>query len=128
VNWLPCLKNRQEKQGVITVGMLAKIRRMHIRDGLSLREIARRTGLSRNTIRDWLRQADIVEPKYPKRVTKSVLDPWTEQLSSCLKTDRHRLKRDRHTARVLYQTIKQQGYAGGYGRVRIPAKPGRHSG
>ena len=102
---------------MITVGMLAKIRRMHIRDGLSLRETARRTGLSRNTIRDWLRQADVVEPKYPKRVTKSVLDPWTEQLSSCLKTDRHRLKRDRRTARVLYQTIKQQGYAGGYGRV-----------
>jgi hypothetical protein len=67
VNWLPCLKNRQEKQGVITVGMLAKIKRMHRRDGLSLRETARRTGLSRNTIRDWLRQADVVEPKYPKR-------------------------------------------------------------
>ena len=35
--------------------MLAKIRRMHLRDGLPLREIAKRTGLSRNTIRRWLR-------------------------------------------------------------------------
>ncbi|EIE46771.1 transposase [Pseudomonas aeruginosa PADK2_CF510] len=35
--------------------MLAKIRRMHFRDGLPLREIAKRTGLSRNTIRRWLR-------------------------------------------------------------------------
>lgn len=28
------------------MGMLAKIRRMHLRDGLSIREVSRRTGLS----------------------------------------------------------------------------------
>ena len=32
------------------MGMLAKIRRMHFREQLSLHEIARRTGLARNTI------------------------------------------------------------------------------
>jgi transposase len=99
------------------VGMLAKIRRLHFRDGLPLREIARRTGLSRNTIRRWLRQAGTVEPRYPKRVSKSVLDPWAEQLADWLRTDSHRPKRDRRTALVLYQAIKQQGYVGGYGRV-----------
>lgn len=36
------------------MGMLAKIRRMHLRDGLSIREVSRRTGLSRNTVRQWL--------------------------------------------------------------------------
>jgi transposase len=102
---------------VITVGMLAKIRRMHLRDGLSLRDIARRTGLSRNTVRNWLRQSGVVEPKYPRRVTKSVVDPWAEQLAMWLRADRHRAKRDRRTARNLYQLIKQQGYVGGYGRV-----------
>jgi len=35
--------------------MLGKIRRMHLRDKLSLHEIAKRTGLSRNTLRRWLR-------------------------------------------------------------------------
>ena len=84
---------------------------MHPRDGLSLRAIARRTGLSRNTVRDWLRQSEAVEPKYPKRITKSVLDPGAEQLASWLSTDRHRTKRERRTARMLYQAIKQQGYA-----------------
>ncbi|MBL8492664.1 MAG: helix-turn-helix domain-containing protein, partial [Rhodocyclaceae bacterium] len=33
------------------MGILAKIRRMHYRDGMSLREVSRRTGLSRNTVR-----------------------------------------------------------------------------
>jgi DNA-binding transcriptional regulator LsrR (DeoR family) len=54
--------------------MLAKIRRMHFRDEMSIREIARRTGLSRNTVRRWLRQGH-VEPKYPVRVPSSNLEP-----------------------------------------------------
>lgn len=47
--------------------MLAKIRRMHLRDGLSIGEVSRRTGLSRNTVRQWLRQDGVIEPKYPAR-------------------------------------------------------------
>ncbi|WP_243860311.1 MULTISPECIES: helix-turn-helix domain-containing protein, partial [Burkholderia] len=41
----------------------------YFREKVPLREIARRTGLSRNTVRSWLRQTDAVEPKYPKRVS-----------------------------------------------------------
>ncbi len=99
------------------MGMLAKIRRLYFRDGLPLREIARQTGLSRNTLRRWLRQAEMREPQYPKRIGKSLLDPWVEQLADWLNTDSHRPKRDRRTAKVIYQAIKAQGYAGGYGRV-----------
>jgi len=47
--------------------MLAKIRRMHFRDKVFLREIARQTGLSRNTIRCWLRRPAITESVYPDR-------------------------------------------------------------
>jgi transposase len=106
-----------EDKGVIKVGMLAKIRRMHIRDRLSLREIARQTGLSRNTIRTWLRQADVTEPKYPAREVRGIVDPFAEQLCLWLQADSHRSRRDRRTARVMYKAIKEQGYAGGYGRV-----------
>ena len=52
-----------------------------------------------------------------KRIGKSLLDPWVEQLADWLNTDNHRPKRDRRTAKVIYQAIKAQGYAGGYGRV-----------
>ncbi len=41
---------------MITKATLGKIRRMYFRDGLSLSEISRRTSLSRNTIRSWLRK------------------------------------------------------------------------
>ncbi|NEX63127.1 hypothetical protein, partial [Noviherbaspirillum galbum] len=41
--------------------MFAKIRRMHFREQLSIREIERRTNLSRNTIRKWLREPAMTE-------------------------------------------------------------------
>jgi len=99
------------------VGMLAKIRRMHFRDHQPLREIARQTGLARNTIRNWLRKRDVVEPQYKPRETRSVVDPWAEQLGQWLKTDAHRPKRDRRTARAMFEAIRAQGYAGSYNRV-----------
>ena len=84
------------------MGMLAKIRRMHSRDAVSLREISRRTGLSRNTVRHWLRQDTSDEPRYPKRQRSSVLDGCVETLECWLHTDRHRPKHEQRTARQLY--------------------------
>lgn len=51
--------------------LLSVIRRWHFRQGIPIREIRRRTGLSRNTIRKYLRD-DAVEPtfKVPKRPSK----------------------------------------------------------
>ena len=63
------------------MGTLAKIRRMHLREGLSIKEIQRRTGLARNTIRAWLRKGEMVEPKYPQREVKTNLDGFEEVLS-----------------------------------------------
>ena len=99
------------------MGMLAKIRRMHLRDGMSLREVSKRTGLSRNTVRSWMRRPQVVEPLYPARKVQSKLDGWTEVLQAWLRTDSHRGKRERRTAKGLFQAIRAQGYAGGYGRV-----------
>lgn len=99
------------------MGMLAKIRRLHLREGLPLREVARRTGLSRNTIRRWLRRGEKAQPRYPDRARVSVLDPWAELLAQWLAADRGRPKRDRRTAKYLYLAIQAQGYPGSYGRV-----------
>jgi transposase len=53
---------------VIDMDLLSVIRRWHFRQGMAIREIKRRTGLSRNTIRKYLR-ADAVEAvfKLPDR-------------------------------------------------------------
>jgi transposase len=92
---------------------------MYIREKLSIREIARRTNLSRNTVRQWLKSAEMSEPKYPKRHVVSVVDPYVEQLRSWLETDSHRPKRDRRTARIMFEAIKAQGYLGSYVRACV---------
>jgi hypothetical protein len=46
---------RAGEHRVISMEMLGKIRRMYFRDKLSLHQIAKRTGLSRNTIRKLVR-------------------------------------------------------------------------
>lgn len=101
------------------MGMLAKIRRMYIREKLSIREIARQTHLSRNTVRQWLKHAEMREPKYATRQRVSVVDPYSDQLRSWLETDSHRPKRDRRTAKAMFEAIKASGYAGSYPRVSV---------
>ena len=86
---------------MINVGTLAKIRRMHLRDGLPIKEIERRTGLARNTIKVWLRKGEMVQPKYPQRVVVSKLDGFTETLATWLKADQHRGKRKRSIDHAL---------------------------
>ena len=68
---------------MIDVALVSVIRRWRLREGLSIREIARRTGLSRNTIRKYLANGE-VEPKYPPRVSPSKLDPFKETLANWL--------------------------------------------
>ena len=53
------------------MGLLNIIRRMHLRQKLSIREISRRTGLSRNTVTKHL-AADTIEPIFatPDRPSK----------------------------------------------------------
>ena len=63
--------------GVIDMALLSVIRRWHFREHLSIREICRRSGLSRNTIRKYLR-TDGVEPAFQIPERPSKLDPFAE--------------------------------------------------
>jgi hypothetical protein len=99
------------------MGTLAKIRRMYVHDGLPIKEIQRRKGLSRNTIRGCLRKDEMVEPKYPRRPVVTTLAGFIQTLSAWLRSDAHRGKRDRRTVNATYEALAAQGHQGGYGRV-----------
>ena len=99
------------------MAIYAKIRRLHVRDKLSISEIARRTSLSRNTIRKWLRADDGTDIQYRRTPAERVLTPFEPWLLQALKADAHRLKRERRTALMLFGEIQKQGFAGSYSRV-----------
>ena len=60
------------------MGFLSVIRRWALRDKMPIREISRRTGLSRNTIRKYLREG-AAEPKFKTPTRPSKLDPYADR-------------------------------------------------
>ena len=102
---------------MIKVGTLAKIRRLYFRDKLSIKEICRQTSLSRNTVRAWLRESEMVEPKYPLRRIVTKLDDYADTLKTWLKADSGRNKRERRTKGQMWLALCALGYTGSYGRV-----------
>lgn len=79
--------------------MLGKVRRMHYRDGLSHSEISRRTGLSRNTVKKWLRAPEGASAAYRRESTPGKLGPYQATLIQALEADARRPKRDRRASR-----------------------------
>ncbi|WP_208856803.1 helix-turn-helix domain-containing protein, partial [Acidovorax radicis] len=97
--------------------MIGKVRRMRLRDQLSLSEIAKRTGLSRNTVKKWLKAPGDVAPKYERVKLDGKLTAFEPILHQALTTDSHRPKHGRRSGRALFAQIQAQGYRGGYSAV-----------
>jgi transposase len=104
-------------RGVITMAMIGKVRRMHLREKKTVREIARATSLSRNTVRKYLRLEKVEEPRYGRTAAPTKLTPFHEVLERALAADARRPKRERRTARALHEELRAAGYAGGYSRL-----------
>ncbi len=95
--------------------LLGKIRRMHVRYKISQRAIAKRTGLSRNTVHKWLQTSQEFEvPQYVRVKGFSKLGPFTVDLEQALKAEALRPKQNRRTVCALFAQIKASGYVGGY--------------
>ena len=90
---------------MVRVEQWAEIRRMRFVEGLAIREIRRRTGLHRETIRRALRSA--VPPRYSRSAGSSKLDGFREQIRELLRGD-PRLE----TQRIL-ELLAERGYEGG---------------
>ena len=82
--------------------MLGKVRRMKMRDKISISEIAKRTGLARNTIKKWLHAPGSVTPKYLRGKDLRKRSSFEPILLQALKADQLRHKDNRRTARALF--------------------------
>lgn len=100
------------------------IRRMALREKLSTREIARRTGMSRNTITKYL-NAGTIEPQFTTPERQSKLDPFADKLTGWLKTEAGRSCKQRRTLKQLHADLMVLGFDGSYGRVAAFAREWR---
>ena len=101
--------------------LLSVIRRWHYRDHFSIREISRRTGLSRNTVRKYLR-SDTVEPKFNIADRPSKLDPYADKLSQMLRQEAGKSRKQKRTTKQLHADLAALGYDGSYNRVAAFAR------
>ena len=103
------------------MAFLSVIRRWALRDHLSIRAIARRTGLSRNTIRKYLRSG-AMEPKFRVADRPSRLDTFAVKLSGWLKAEAGKPGKQRRNVKQLHGDLVALGYDGSYGRVAAFAR------
>ena len=103
------------------MGLLNIIRRMHLRQKLSIREIARLTGVSRNTVTKHL-AANTIEPIFATPERQSKLDPFAEKLVSWLKTEAGKSRKERRTVKQLHADLLVLGFTGSYARVAAFAR------
>jgi transposase len=101
---------------VIDMELLSVIRRWHHREQMPIREIERRTGLSRNTIRKYLR-SNTVEVKFKVPERPSRLDPFADKLAEWLRVEAGKGRKARRAGRRLHADLVVLGYDGSYARV-----------
>jgi hypothetical protein len=70
--------DRGREEGVLVVEQWAELRREHFIGGVPIKELVRRTGLARNTVRAALRSGEPPAFKLPERPSK--LDPFKDEI------------------------------------------------
>ena len=101
--------------------LLSVIRRWRYRDHFSIREISGRTGLSRNTVRKYLR-TDSVEPHFNVPDRPSKLDPYADKLAQMLRQEAGKPRKQKRTIKQLHADLSALGYDGSYNRVAAFAR------
>jgi transposase-like protein len=86
-----------------------------------LREIARRLGILRNTIRRHLRSGTI-EPAYAERRSTRAIDKYAFQRSALLKTEAAESRKQRRTLKQIHEDLKELGLEGSCDRVAAFAR------
>ncbi|MBV9505529.1 MAG: IS21 family transposase [Acidobacteriia bacterium] len=101
------------------VEVYTRVRRAVQVDGMSIRQAAREFGLSRKTIRKMLQFS--LPPGYERKkpVLRPKLGPWLGIIDQILVDDKTQPKKQRHTAKRIFDRLKAEyAYGGGYTIVK----------
>jgi transposase len=104
---------------VYKVEVYARVRRAVQVDGMSIREASRQFGLSRKTIRKMMQFS--LPPGYERKkpVVRPKLGPWLGIIDQILVDDQSQPKKQRHTAKRIFDRLKaEHAFGGGYTIVK----------
>lgn len=87
--------------------------------GVSWREIARRLGVSRDTVRKYATMEDCSPKPAVRKGRRSLIDAYSGTVDSWLSADRLMPRKQRHTARRVYaRLVEEEGFEGSYSSVQ----------
>lgn len=93
-----------------------EIRQRVLRDGESIRQIQRETGLHFETVKKILTHPSPPAFQTPAR-RKPKLGPYLDQIAAIIEADRELPRKQRHTAKRIFERLREAGYTGGYTQV-----------
>jgi transposase len=94
------------------------IRRRVLQEGVSKRQILRETGMHWTTLEKILVQSRPPGYRLKKLRQKPILGPYVDFIRRILAQDRQIPKKQRHTAKRIFDRLKAEGYGGGYTVVK----------
>jgi transposase len=89
-----------------------QIRRDHAREELSIRELAKRHGVHRRAVRQALESAIPPPKRAPESRPAAKLGPYRQVIDEILIADREAPRKQRHTARRIWQRLVEEHGAG----------------
>lgn len=96
----------------------SEIRRRVLVEGVSRRQILRETGLHWQTLKKILEHSGPPGYRQAQPRPKKKLGPHVGRIEAILKEDRAMPKKQRHTAKRIFERLRQEGYEGGYTVVK----------
>ena len=95
----------------------AEIRKKVLVDGVSRREILRQTGMHRKTLKKILEHSSPPGYRQQKPRPKQKLGAFLERIKQILKEDQAMPRKQRHTAKRIWERLREAGFTGGYTAV-----------
>ena len=104
------------------------IRRRVLREGVSKRQILRETGMHWTTLEKILAQSSPPGYRRSQRPKRPKIDPYVDRIRQILEQDQHVHRKQRHTAKRIWERLQEEGFPGGYTIVKDVIREIRRTG
>jgi len=100
----------------------ASIRRRVLVDGVSKRQVLRETGMHWTTLEKILSHSEPPGYRLRKPRRRPKLGAFLPRIRQILEDDKAMPRKQRHTAKRIFERLKEEGYAGGYTQVKAAVR------
>jgi len=95
-----------------------EIRKRVLREGVSKRQILRETGMHWTTLEKILQHSSPPGYQRTKAPDKPRIAPYLERIHEILEQDKYAHRKQRHTAKRIWERLQEDGFTGGYTIVK----------